>query len=58
VWLGRARAFAVHALEQAQALPPRYSLFTGGLGAALYARDCLDATPRFPVLDDFVDRSA
>jgi hypothetical protein len=51
LWLERARAFAVHALEQARRLPPRYSLFTGGLGAALFARDCLDARARVPVLD-------
>ena len=51
LWLERARAFAVHALEQAAALPPRYSLFTGGIGAALFARDCLDARAAFPVLD-------
>jgi hypothetical protein len=51
LWLERARAFAVHALEQAHALPPRYSLFTGGIGAALFAVDCLDGKARFPVLD-------
>ena len=51
LWLERARAFAVHALEQAQSLPPRYSLFTGGIGAALFATDCLDGVARFPVLD-------
>ena len=52
VWLERARAFAVHALEQAQSLPPRYSLFTGGIGAALFASDCLEEKARFPILDD------
>ena len=51
LWLERARAFAVHALGQAQRLPGRYSLFTGGVGAALYASDCLEAQARFPVLD-------
>jgi hypothetical protein len=51
LWLERARAFAVHALEQVERLPPRYSLFTGGLGAALFAADCLDGDPRFPLLD-------
>ena len=55
LWLERARAFAVHALEQAQALPPRYSLFTGGIGAALFAQDCLDGRVRFPVLDWLVE---
>jgi len=52
LWLERARAFAIHALEQAQSLPPRYSLFTGGIGAALFAADCATGSPRFPVLDD------
>jgi len=52
LWLERARAFAVHALEQAQSLPPRYSLFTGGIGAALFAVDCLESRARFPILDD------
>ncbi|HZR95588.1 MAG TPA: LanC-like protein [Gaiellaceae bacterium] len=51
LWLERARAFAVHAIEQVQRLPPRHSLFTGGVGAALFAADCLDAVPRFPVVD-------
>ena len=51
-WLERARAFAVHALEQAERLPGRYTLFTGGLGAALFAADCVDAQARFPVLED------
>jgi hypothetical protein len=53
LWLERARAFAVHALEQAQALPPRHALFTGGIGAALFARDCLEGRASFPVLDWF-----
>lgn len=51
LWLERARAFAVHALEQARALPPRYSLMTGGVGAALFAQDALAAAPRFPIVD-------
>jgi len=50
-WLERARAFAVHALEQAERMPSRYSLFTGAIGVALYAADCIDARPRFPVLE-------
>lgn len=51
LWLERARAFAVQALEQARAAPPRYALFTGGIGVALFARDCLEARASFPVLD-------
>jgi lantibiotic modifying enzyme len=50
-WLERARAFAMHALAQVEQLPPRYSLFTGGVGAALYVADCLDARARFPIVD-------
>ena len=50
-WLERARAFATHALEQAERLAPRYSLFTGSVGAALFAADCIDGHARYPVLD-------
>ena len=51
VWLDRARRFAVHALAQAARLPGRYSLFTGGVGTALFAAACLDLDTRFPVID-------
>jgi hypothetical protein len=51
LWLERARRFAVHALEQAESTPGRYSLFTGDVGAALFASSCLNADARFPVLD-------
>jgi lantibiotic modifying enzyme len=55
-WLDRARRFAVHALAQAERAREelgrgRYSLFTGDVGVALFAAACLDAEPRFPVLD-------
>jgi lantibiotic modifying enzyme len=50
-WLDRARRFAVHALEQAERQPGRYSLLTGDLGAALFAAACVEADARFPVLD-------
>ena len=53
--LARAGArLAVHALEQAQRLPGRYSLFTGGVGAALFAADCLDARAVYPVFEDLI----
>jgi len=57
-WLERARRFAVHALAQAEEARKendrgRYSLFTGDLGVALFASDCLDARARFPVLDSW-----
>jgi len=51
LWLERARRFAVHALRQAESTAGRYSLFTGDVGAALFASSCLSADARFPVLD-------
>jgi Lanthionine synthetase C-like protein len=50
-WLDRARRFAVHALEQVGRRPGRYSLWTGDLGVALYASDCLEGRSRYPFLD-------
>jgi hypothetical protein len=55
-WRDRARRFAVHALEQvergrAERGRGRYSLWTGDLGVALFAADCLDGRARFPVLE-------
>jgi lantibiotic modifying enzyme len=53
-WLDRARRFAMHALEQVDRRGrSNYSLFTGDVGVALYAVDCLDARARFPILDTF-----
>jgi hypothetical protein len=52
-WLERARRFAVHALEQVERRGHgRYSLFTGDVGVALFAADCLDEQPRYPVTDE------
>jgi len=56
VWLDRARRFAVHALEQVGRTRSgpgsgRYSLWTGEVGVALYAADCLDARTRYPILE-------
>jgi hypothetical protein len=56
VWLDRARRFAMHALEQveherARVGRGRYSLFTGDVGAALYARSCIGGDARFPTMD-------
>jgi lanthionine synthetase-like protein len=48
IWLERARSFAVSALGRLQ---QRYSLMTGDIGAALFARACIDADPQFPILD-------
>jgi hypothetical protein len=55
-WLVRARSFAVHALAQTKRLRAergrgRHSLWTGDLGVALFAADCLEARSAYPVLD-------
>jgi len=55
-WLDRARRFAVHALDQvkrgrAARGRGRHSLWTGDLGVALYAADCLDSRSGYPILD-------
>jgi len=52
-WLARARVFAMHALAQVASLPGRYSLWTGGVGAALFAADCAEGRARYPILDGF-----
>jgi hypothetical protein len=46
----------VHALEQTERLKGargrgRYSLWTGDIGVALFAADCLDGQARYPILD-------
>jgi hypothetical protein len=58
VWLQRARAFAVHAIEQSDRALARYgqrkfSLWTGDLGLAVFLWDCIRAEPRIPLLDAF-----
>lgn len=55
-WLDRARRFAVHALGQVKRLRVergrgRYSLWTGDLGVAIYAADCLDGRSAYPFFD-------
>lgn len=57
-WLARARAFAMHAIEQSATDERdcgqlRYSLWTGDPGFAIYLWDCIHATARFPTLDVF-----
>jgi hypothetical protein len=53
-WLDRARRFAVHALEQVERRGHgRYSLFTGDVGVAVFAADCLDARAAYPVMDSW-----
>jgi hypothetical protein len=58
VWLRRARAFAMHAIEQSERALTRYgqrkfSLWTGDLGLAVYLWDCVQARARIPLLDVF-----
>jgi lantibiotic modifying enzyme len=50
-WLERARRFAMHALDQVERRENRYALWTGDVGAALFASDCLDARARYPILE-------
>jgi lantibiotic modifying enzyme len=57
-WLERARRFAMHALEQVVRLRyergrGRYSLWTGDIGVALYAADCIDRATDYPIFDGF-----
>ena len=49
-WLERARSFAMHALGQVERGSGRYSLWTGDIGAAVFAADCVDARARYPIL--------
>jgi Lanthionine synthetase C-like protein len=56
IWLERARRFAVHALAQVDRARAsrgrgRYALWTGDVGVALYAADCLDGRSAYPVVD-------
>ena len=51
LWLERARRFAMHALAQVADSPPRYSLWTGGVGVALYLARCHDGDATVPVID-------
>ena len=58
LWLDRARAFGMHALEQVERERRkdgrgRYTLFTGDIGAALYLKSCIAAEPAFPTLDSW-----
>jgi lantibiotic modifying enzyme len=51
-WLDRARRFAVHALGQVERRGQgRYSLWTGDVGVALYAADCLESRTRYPLFE-------
>jgi hypothetical protein len=58
LWLHRARAFAMHAIQQVDRARAdhgsgRHTLWTGDPGTALYLASCIDATAAFPTLDAF-----
>jgi hypothetical protein len=58
VWLERARAFAMHGIEQVEAAwreyrQWRHSLWTGDPGFAIYLLDCIEQADRFPTLEVF-----
>jgi hypothetical protein len=56
LWLQRARAFAMHAIDQARAARERYgqgryTLWTGDLGVALYLKACITSESAMPTID-------
>jgi hypothetical protein len=58
LWLDRARAFAMTAIDQWRVArrdygQGRYSLWTGDVGLALYLNECLKGSARFPTIDIF-----
>ena len=57
-WLRRARRFPMHALQQVERLRAangsgRYSLWTGDLGVAVYAADCIEGRAAYPIFGAF-----
>lgn len=58
LWLHRARAFAMNAIDQYRLAKERYrrgryTLWTGDLGTATYLWDCLNGEANFPTVDVF-----
>jgi hypothetical protein len=56
VWLERARAFAMAAIDQVRGARAafgrgRYSLWTGDAGLAIYLWQCISGEPQFPTVD-------
>lgn len=56
VWLERARAFAMAAIDQVRGARAafgrgRYSLWTGDAGLAVYLWQCISGEPQFPIVD-------
>jgi hypothetical protein len=57
-WLERARAFAMHGIDQYRRLKARYrqgwfTLWTGDLGFAVYLSQCISKEAGFPTMDFF-----
>ena len=57
-WRDRARAFAMHGIEQVERErnthgQGRHTLWTGDLGMACVLWDCIRGEAGFPTLDDF-----
>jgi hypothetical protein len=57
-WLDKARAFAMHAIEQSEAMQEKYGQirtdsWCGDMGLATYLKDCLRGSSGFPMLDYF-----
>jgi len=58
LWLERARAFAMNAIDQYRSAKElygqgRYTLWTGDLGTAVYLSDCINGEANFPTIDVF-----
>ncbi len=58
LWLQRARTYAMHCIEQYKEITghyklPRFPLWTGDPGMAIYLWDCIEAGADFPTLDVF-----
>jgi hypothetical protein len=58
LWLERARAFAMNAIDQYRLSKEichqgRYTLWTGDLGTAIYLWDCINGEANFPTIDVF-----
>ena len=58
IWLERARAFAMQAIDQYKQAKDtyhqgRYALWNGDVGLALYINECCQETAQFPTIDKF-----
>jgi len=58
IWLDRARAFAMDAIEQHRQAKKlfrqgRYTLWNGDVGLAIYLDECIRGTAQFPTIDSF-----